>query len=119
MENKNALVYKVGKYGKAISDTNRVLILKMLGSLPEDTVKVGDIAQYLHISQPAATKHLQILHDVNLISRKKVGSTVYYSVNKDTLNDFEQLMKYCFERVSHPCEYQFDCDHCPNAETCI
>lgn len=112
------LIERVAAFGRAISDPNRVLILKILGCSPKDTVRVTDIADILGISQPAATRHLQILHEQGLISRKRAGNVVYYSIDKETVKEFEQMMGFCFERYDHPCEYEFRCEECPHGETC-
>ena len=65
------------KVMKALSDPNRVLILKML---QEKTMCVREIQTALGIAQPTVSKHLKILGDVGLVSYRKEGLWVNYSI---------------------------------------
>ncbi|SFM78726.1 ArsR/SmtB family transcription factor [Thermodesulforhabdus norvegica] len=62
---------------KALSDPNRVKIIKLL------TVRelcVCEIQAALNISQPTVSKHLKILEDAGLVKSKKNGLWVIYSI---------------------------------------
>jgi len=112
------LVAQVVAFNKAISDQQRMKMMKIVGSAEPNTMKVGDIADILGISQPAATKHLQILHDVGLISRERVGSCVYYSVSREGVARYQEVMNQAFAHVYTPCLNGFDCGSCPAGSTC-
>ena len=58
-----SLVEKVYTYNKALSEPQRIKMMKIICSAEKNTVCVSDIARILNISQPAATKHLKILCD--------------------------------------------------------
>jgi ArsR family transcriptional regulator len=60
---------------KALSDPNRVKIIKML---QHKTMCVCEMQAALQISQPAVSKHLKLLEDAGLISFKKDGLWVNY-----------------------------------------
>ncbi|MGN0302564.1 MAG: ArsR/SmtB family transcription factor [Anaerotardibacter sp.] len=105
-------------YAKALSEPTRMKMVKILGSHEPETLKVGDIAEILNISQPAATKHLQIMEQVGIFTRKRIGTSVYYSLNEDSIEDFVQLFKSAYAHVFTPCNYNYDCDSCPYKETC-
>ena len=62
---------------KAFSDPNRVKILKML---QHKSMCVCEMQAALGISQPAVSKHLKILEDVDLVKFKKDGLWVNYSL---------------------------------------
>jgi ArsR family transcriptional regulator, arsenate/arsenite/antimonite-responsive transcriptional repressor len=117
--NKQGLVNRMCAYNKAISDPNRMKMIKILGSSPEHTLKVTDIATVLGISQPAATKHLKVLFDVDLVRRARIGTSVFYSLDDDALQDYRRQLDYAFEHAYTPCPYGFRCDDCPKAETCM
>lgn len=60
---------------KALSDPNRVKILKML---QQKTLCVCEMREALQISQPAVSKHLKVLEDAGLVDFKKDGLWVNY-----------------------------------------
>jgi ArsR family transcriptional regulator len=60
---------------KALSDPNRVLILKML---QQKMMCVSEIQAALRIAQPTVSKHLKILADAGLVTSQKDGLWVNY-----------------------------------------
>mgnify|MGYP001044060389 CR=1 FL=1 len=77
MSTDKGLVSLIVKYNSALSDPQRIKMLKIMGSSPLNTVSVSDIARILEISQPSATKHLQILHAHAFALGKPFGSTCW------------------------------------------
>jgi ArsR family transcriptional regulator len=65
------------KVMKALSDPNRVKLLKLL---QKRTLCVCEIRAALGIAQPTASKHLKLLEDAGLVGRKKEGLWVNYSL---------------------------------------
>lgn len=65
------------KVMKALSDPNRVKIIKML---QRGTLCVCKIQDALDIAQPTVSKHLKILEDAGLVSRRKEGLWAHYSL---------------------------------------
>ena len=63
------------KVMKALSDVNRVKIMKML---QRKTMCVCEIRASLNIAQPSASKHLKILEDAGLVESRKDGLWVNY-----------------------------------------
>jgi len=63
------------KVMKALSDTNRVKIVKML---QHKTMCVCELRAALEISQPNASKHLKILEEAGLVNYSKDGLWVNY-----------------------------------------
>jgi len=63
------------KVMKALSDPNRVKIIKML---QHKTMCVCEMREALQIAQPSVSKHLKILEDAGLVLRKKDGQWVDY-----------------------------------------
>ena len=118
MGSNRGLVSLICKYNDALSDTQRVKMMKIMGSNPVNTVSVSDIAQILEISQPSATKHLQILYSADLIIRKRIGTSVFYSLNIPTIDEYHKLLNLAFVKGFSPCPYGYKCDECPQTETC-
>ena len=119
MNMKKGLVNRTCAYNKAISDPNRMRMIKILGSHEPETLKVGDIAEILGLSQPATTKHLQIMEEVGLFTRKREGTSVYYSLDTEALFDYRKQIDYAFEHAFTPCAHGFKCDECPVMDTCM
>jgi ArsR family transcriptional regulator len=65
------------KVMKALSDSNRVKILKMLQRRP---LCVCEIQAALEISQPTVSSHLKILEDADLVRNRKQGLWAIYSL---------------------------------------
>ncbi|MBW1736855.1 MAG: winged helix-turn-helix transcriptional regulator [Deltaproteobacteria bacterium] len=63
------------KVMKALSDPNRVRIIKML---QHKMMCVCEIQKALQVSQPAVSKHLKLLEDAGLVSFRKDGLWVNY-----------------------------------------
>ena len=60
---------------RALSDPNRVKLLKIL---QERVLCVCEIRAALGIAQPTVSKHLKVLEDAGLVSRRKEGLWVNY-----------------------------------------
>ena len=60
---------------KALSDPNRVKIIKML---QHKTMCVCEMQSALQVSQPAVSKHLKLLEDAGLVNSLKNGLWVNY-----------------------------------------
>ncbi len=63
---------------KALSDPNRVKIVKML---QRREMCVCEIREALGLAQSTVSKHLKVLEDANLISFYKEGLWVNYTLN--------------------------------------
>ena len=66
------------KVMKALSDPNRVKLLKML---QKREMCVCEIQAALGIAQPTVSKHLKALENAGLVGRKKDGLWVNYSLS--------------------------------------
>ncbi|WP_022665227.1 ArsR/SmtB family transcription factor [Desulfospira joergensenii] len=66
------------KVMKALSDPNRVKMMKMLQARP---LCVCEIKEALGIAQSTASKHLKILEDAELVRSFKDGLWVNYSLS--------------------------------------
>jgi ArsR family transcriptional regulator len=73
------------KVMKALSDPNRVKIVKML---QHKKMCVCEIHAALDIAQPSVSKHLKILEDAGLVSSKKDGMWVNYHLTDGSTSPY-------------------------------
>jgi len=73
------------KVMKALSDPNRVKIVKML---QHKTMCVCEMKEALQIAQPSVSKHLKILEDASLVARRKDGQWVDYYLTDGTSSPY-------------------------------
>ncbi len=63
---------------KALSDPNRVKVIKML---QQKEMCVCEIQMALGVAQPTVSKHMKVLEDAGLVRSKKEGLWVNYSLS--------------------------------------
>jgi len=73
------------KVMKALSDPNRVKIIKML---QHKIMCVCEIQKALQVSQPAVSKHLKLLEDAGLVDFNKEGLWVNYHLTDGMSNPY-------------------------------
>jgi len=74
---------------KALSDPNRVKVLKMLQTR---TLCVCEIQAALKIAQSTVSKHLKILEEAGLVTFEKDGLWVNYMINSEPDNPYAKKM---------------------------
>jgi ArsR family transcriptional regulator, arsenate/arsenite/antimonite-responsive transcriptional repressor len=70
---------------KALSDPNRIRILKML---QQRRLCVCEITAALEVAQPTASKHLKVLEKAGLVRSEKDGLWVNYYLSDGAANPF-------------------------------
>ena len=73
------------KVFKALSDPNRIRIVKMLEA---GELCVCEVREVLDLSNSTVSKHLSILRDADLILDTKDGKWVNYRLNERSANSF-------------------------------
>lgn len=76
---------KLAKTFQALSDTNRIRILKMLEVRP---LCVCEITEILKLANSTVSKHLSILREADFILDEKEGKWVNYFLNKSEKNEY-------------------------------
>jgi ArsR family transcriptional regulator len=61
----------------ALADPRRILILYALNEKPRN---VSDLAEELGISQPATSRHLNLLRERSIVSAQREGQSVVYTL---------------------------------------
>ena len=69
---------------KALNDATRRRILEML---QKKDLTAGEIADKFNISFPSISHHLDLLKQAKLVTTKKEGQFVYYSLNTTVMDD--------------------------------
>jgi len=70
------------EFCKALADETRQQILEML---MEQELCVSDIVDAFNMSQPTISHHLNILKQLKLITNRKEGKQVFYTINRDNV----------------------------------
>ena len=83
-EKKMALVFK------ALSDENRLRIMKLLRTGEKCACK---LLEELNISQPTLSHHMKILCDSGLVTGRKEGKWMHYSICCEGVCSVRDLMK--------------------------
>lgn len=65
------------------SDPNRLKIMHFLAS--NDKASVSEVAHMVAMSIACTSHHLQLLKDNQLVTTKRQGNSIYYSLVKDPL----------------------------------
>lgn len=95
---------------KALADENRLHILELL-QRGERCACV--LLENLHLSQPTLSHHMKILCDAGLVTGRKEGKWVYYTLNRDTARELEELIRDLFRET--PSLQPADCA-CPRCQ---
>ncbi|WP_318312757.1 ArsR/SmtB family transcription factor [Flagellimonas crocea] len=78
---------QVEKISKALSDTNRLKIIKAIQSC-EEKLECSAIISFLNLSQPSVSHHIKKLVDADLIMPQKEGRFYFYSLNKKVMDSY-------------------------------
>ncbi|MES2150528.1 MAG: autorepressor SdpR family transcription factor [Pseudomonadota bacterium] len=69
---------------KAIADPTRREILRMLR---RDEMTAGELAERFDMTKPTMSHHFAVLKSADLISSRRDGQTIWYSLNTSVLED--------------------------------
>lgn len=77
---------------QALSDANRQ---KIIDALKEKEMAVSDIGANLNITLPTLSHHLDILKRAGLVSSRRDGQRILYSINLSVFEELtEQIIKF-------------------------
>ena len=95
---------------KALGDSNRIHILKMLRSGETCACK---LLEALEISQPTLSHHMKLLCDAGIVTGRKEGKWTRYSINRETAGQLRDLLVEITGEKACCCEKEDN-----NAENC-
>jgi ArsR family transcriptional regulator, arsenate/arsenite/antimonite-responsive transcriptional repressor len=76
---------------KALNDPTRREILEIL---QQKDLSAGEIAEKFHMSWPSISHHLDLLRQAKLVSSRKEGQYVFYSLNTTVM---DEIMKWLMQ----------------------
>lgn len=75
---------------KALGDRNRVVIMDMI---KDGEMSAGRILAEIKMGQSILSHHMKILCDSGIVNARKESRWVYYSVNKEAVDEITASMK--------------------------
>ena len=92
---------------KALCDENRIRIIKLLNTGEKCACK---LLEELNITQPTLSHHMKILCDSGIVTGRKEGKWMHYSVSSEGsetaveyLNELTKLKNAAFREADLPC----------------
>ena len=82
-EKKTALIFK------ALGDENRIRILKLLGSGEKCACR---LLEEIDVTQPTLSHHMKILCDAGLVTGRREGKCMHYSVSEEGMEAAEACL---------------------------
>ena len=81
---------KISEICKALGDTNRLKIIKLLTDGEQCACKLLEDFQ---ITQPTLSHHMKILSETGLVSVRKEGKWTYYSISCSMFKEFKSYFE--------------------------
>ena len=81
-------LYDLSELFRIFGDSTRI---KILYSMFDTELNVGDMAKILNLSQSSVSHQLRILKDNKLVKFRRDGKSIYYSLDDDHVRSILQL----------------------------
>lgn len=81
---------QVARIGKAVASPKRLEILELLSQAPRT---VDAIAHETRLSQANTSQHLRVLRACNLVSTRRDGTSIWYSLTDKTVAEFFRILR--------------------------
>ena len=92
------------KIAKALSDKNRVEIIKILS---DEEICACKLLEHFEIKQPTLYHHMKILAETGLVNVTKKSTWSYYTLNNEKLGEFKKFIENCMDY-----KYSLNTDNC-------
>jgi len=89
------LIQDMAEWFKALSDPTRV---KIISALIRCELCVHDLSELLEMGQSAVSHQLRYLRNMRMVKRRKVGKTVYYSLDDSHI---EEIFQVTLQHLKH------------------
>jgi len=83
---------KAEKISKALSDPNRLLIIKEIRK-QKDCLYCMDLNEVVDLAQPSIFHHLKMLLDTDIITSEKEGRNVKYKLNNKVIDEYIDFLE--------------------------
>lgn len=85
---------------KVLGDSNRLQIVQMLSGQEKCACK---LLEHFSITQPTLSHHMKILCECGLVEVRREGKWNHYSLNQETLEEFQNFINGLSERGPESC----------------
>jgi DNA-binding transcriptional ArsR family regulator len=89
-QEKAALYGLHAEFCKTLADANRLLIINELG---KGELPVNELVRRLELHQSNVSKHLGLMRERGLVTTRREGSTIYYSLVDNRISDAIRLLR--------------------------
>lgn len=86
---------------KALGDPTRREILRLLG---RGEMTAGKLAERFDMTKPSMSHHFSVLKQADLVTTRRDGQQIFYSLNTTVLEDIVTLLWDLFGREPRPKE---------------
>ncbi|MDA0352749.1 MAG: metalloregulator ArsR/SmtB family transcription factor [Chloroflexi bacterium] len=90
----DALLDRVAQRFRVLGDASRLAIVRLL--VARNELSVGEVVEGVGMSQANVSKHLRLLLDAGIVSRRREGTSAYYAVIDDSI---ERLCALVCDRI--------------------
>jgi ArsR family transcriptional regulator, arsenate/arsenite/antimonite-responsive transcriptional repressor len=109
---------KMAEVLKALGDLNRMKIIKILASNPDESICVSELAEMLSVTQSAASQHIKVLKSVGILVPRRIENRTYYTIDAGALKSYQNQINDMFRMAFVRCTYDGDCSTCPDRGHC-
>lgn len=89
-------IHAMAETFKLLGDPSR---LRIIHALSRGELCVCDLAEMLGIARPAVSNHLRLLRSMRLVSHRREGKLVFYSLADDHI---AALLRECLTHIQEP-----------------
>ena len=111
-------ISKMAEIFKAFSDPTRLRLIRLLASNMEERLTVQELAQKLNISQPAASQHLKVLKNIDVLVVKNERPRKFYYLNLAELKRQKIMLDQLYQLAFTRCDRDGQCGDCPFRDDC-
>lgn len=83
---------------KALSDSKRLKITDMLSC---GEICACQILDYFQVTQPTLSHDMKVLMDAGIVTSRRDGKNIYYSLNEKNLMKLSQFLTQIFTKKEH------------------
>jgi ArsR family transcriptional regulator len=103
---------------RALGDLNRMKIIRILASNPDESVCVSELAGMLGITQSATSQHIRVLKSVGILVPRRIENKTYYAIDSAALKGYKDTINDMFQKAFVRCTFEGDCSDCPARGKC-
>ena len=91
----------IANYTKVIGHPARVAIIQHISE--NKKCNCNDLVEAIGLAQPTISQHLAEIRKVGLLDQKVKGKNLYYTINKDQLNECRRVVNEFFVKTQVSC----------------